>query len=58
MVSYQDAQDFKTFCRQATDRQIWEIYGKERDAFNATKDDARQEYAQIAWSEIERRGLA
>lgn len=49
-MTKQDRKEFTLFCRYATDRQIVNIYLKEKDA-------RRHAYAQIAREEAIRRGL-
>lgn len=54
-ITKQDRQEFKSFCRQATDTQIKNIYWKEKRG--AEEDEDKEIYAEIALAEIERRGL-
>ena len=49
-VSKADLEDFRGFCRNATDSQLEHIYEKERSA-------GRRGYANVAKQEMERRGL-
>jgi hypothetical protein len=49
-VSKSDLEDFRGFCRNATDAQLWNIYEKERSA-------GRRAYANVAKQELEQRGL-
>jgi hypothetical protein len=56
-ISRQDKQEFKGFCRNATDSQLHNIYLKEKTAYEEQDDLDRLEYADIAQDELERRNL-
>lgn len=43
-MTAKDRREFTAFCKQATDKQIVNIYYKEKEA-------RRPEYAEIAWNE-------
>lgn len=55
-LTKQDRQEFKDYCRCATDNQIRNIYNKETSA--ACEDEDREIFAEIALAEMERRGLS
>ena len=50
MLSARDIREFRGFLRQATDRQVQGIYDKEKSA-------GRDDYAELAIAEAERRGI-
>lgn len=49
-MNKQDREEFKQYLRQCTDRQVYGVLEKETDA-------GRDDYAELARNELERRGL-